>query len=121
MRTTLQIDDDVLEDARRMASAQGRTVAAVTSELARRALQPVSIRDEGVGIQAENLHRIFDPYFTTKELGSRRGMGLGLAICRAIVGLHGGRIWAERRPEGGAAFRFTLPLEEAPSVPPELA
>jgi hypothetical protein len=47
MRTTLQIDDDVLEDARRMASAQGRTVGAVISELARRALQPVSIRDEG--------------------------------------------------------------------------
>jgi two-component system sensor histidine kinase KdpD len=46
-------------------------------------------------------------------------VGLGLAICRAIVHLHGGRIWAERRPEGGSAFRFALPLEEAPVVPAE--
>jgi signal transduction histidine kinase len=48
-------------------------------------------------------------------------MGLGLAICRAIVRLHGGQTWAERVPGGGTAFRFTLPLEEAPSAPLELA
>jgi len=47
------------------------------------------------------------------------GVGLGLAICRAIVRLHGGRIWAETRAEGGAAFRFTLPVEPAPQVPRE--
>lgn len=47
MRTTLQIDDDVLADARRMAHAQGRTVGAVISELARRALRPIGIRDDG--------------------------------------------------------------------------
>jgi two-component system sensor histidine kinase KdpD len=41
-------------------------------------------------------------------------VGLGLTICRAIVDAHGGRIWAENRPSGGAAFRFTLPLDEAP-------
>ena len=45
--------------------------------------------------------------------------GLGLAICRAIVQLHGGQIWAERRLPAGAAFRFTLPLEEAPAMPAE--
>ncbi|HEX8009942.1 MAG TPA: ATP-binding protein, partial [Casimicrobiaceae bacterium] len=47
------------------------------------------------------------------------GIGLGLAICRAIVRLHGGRTWAEPVRAGGTAFRFTLPLEEAPSMPPE--
>jgi two-component system sensor histidine kinase KdpD len=41
------------------------------------------------------------------------GAGLGLAICRGIVSAHGGRIWAENLPTGGAAFRFTLPLEHA--------
>jgi two-component system sensor histidine kinase KdpD len=51
--------------------------------------------------------------------GAVGGVGLGLAICRAILKLHGGRIWADRRPRGGAAFRFTLPLETPPQVPPE--
>jgi two-component system sensor histidine kinase KdpD len=39
-------------------------------------------------------------------------VGLGLTICRGIISAHGGRIWVENRPGGGAAFRFTLPLEE---------
>ena len=51
--------------------------------------------------------------------GAVGGVGLGLAICRAIVRLHGGRIWAERLPGRGTAFRFTLPMEEAPPVPAE--
>jgi two-component system sensor kinase FixL len=44
-------------------------------------------------------------------------MGLGLAICRAIVRLHGGAIWAEPLPAAGTAFRFTLPLEPVPEMP----
>ena len=51
--------------------------------------------------------------------GAIGGVGLGLAICRAIVRLHGGEIWAERRIPAGAAFRFTLPLEESPAMPDE--
>ncbi len=43
-----------------------------------------------------------------------RGAGLGLAICRGFVKAHGGRIWAENRPGGGAAFRFTIPLTGKP-------
>jgi signal transduction histidine kinase len=46
-------------------------------------------------------------------------MGLGLAICRAIVRLHGGRAWAERVPAGGTVFRFTLPVEPVPVMPAE--
>ena len=53
--------------------------------------------------------------------GTSTGVGLGLPICRAIVRLHGGRVWAERVPAGGSAFRFTLPLEESPPVPMERA
>ena len=45
-----------------------------------------------------------------------RGAGLGLAICRGIVRAHGGRIWAENRPGGGVAIRFTLPVKEAPPI-----
>ncbi|WP_330873334.1 ATP-binding protein [Dissulfurimicrobium hydrothermale] len=42
---------------------------------------------------------------------------MGLTICRAIVNAHGGRIWAENRPGGGAVFKFTLPIEGKPSMP----
>ena len=48
------------------------------------------------------------------------GARFGLAICRAIVKLHGGRIWAERLPEVGTAFRFSLPLETPPAMPAEV-
>jgi len=51
--------------------------------------------------------------------GEGGGLGLGLSICRAIVQLHGGRIWAEQLPGGGSAFRFALPLEAVPASPSE--
>ena len=48
----------------------------------------------------------------------RGGVGLGLTICRGIVTAHGGRLWVENRPGGGASFRFTIPLQgTAPQVP----
>jgi signal transduction histidine kinase len=65
------------------------------------------IRDNGPGIPEENLERIFDGFFTTKE----EGIGLGLAICQSIMTAHGGGIVASNRPEGGACFRLWLPQE----------
>jgi PAS domain S-box-containing protein len=64
-----------------------------------------SIRDEGGGLPAE-VDRLFQPFYTTKS----HGLGMGLAICRTIVGLHQGRLWAEPHPERGAVFIFELPL-----------
>jgi PAS domain S-box-containing protein len=62
-----------------------------------------SFTDAGRGIPSGDLERIFQPFVTTKK----HGLGLGLAICRSIVEAHGGRLWAEHGPNGGAIFRFT--------------
>jgi PAS domain S-box-containing protein len=64
----------------------------------------VAVRDFGHGVPQEKLDHIFDAFFTTKS----NGMGMGLAISKTIVDAHGGRIWAENNPDGGATFRFTL-------------
>ena len=66
----------------------------------------VSVVDTGTGIPPDKLNKVFEAFFTTKG----HGTGLGLSIARTIIETFGGRIGAENRPEGGAAFRFTLPL-----------
>ncbi|MGQ0559936.1 MAG: PAS domain-containing sensor histidine kinase [Sphingosinicella sp.] len=68
----------------------------------------VSVADTGPGIAPEHFDHLFSQFMTTKS----EGLGLGLPISRTIVELHGGRLWAENRPEGGAVFRFTLPRAE---------
>jgi signal transduction histidine kinase len=69
----------------------------------------VSIIDAGNGILADKVTEIFKPFFTTKT----QGMGIGLSIARTIVEAHGGRIWAENAPDGGAVFHISLPLSTA--------
>src|SRR6267143_2738878 len=76
----------------------------------------VSVEDAGPGLPAGDPEQLFAKFHRGNTEGTVAGVVLGLAICRAIVRLHGGKIWAEQRPEGGAAFRFTLAVEEAPKV-----
>ncbi|APV51259.1 hypothetical protein BWI17_17165 [Betaproteobacteria bacterium GR16-43] len=68
----------------------------------------ISVRDRGHGVEPGKLDRIFDSFFTTKA----EGMGLGLSIARSLLQSHGGRIWVENNPDGGATFRFTLRVDQ---------
>ena len=80
----------------------------------------VTVCDSGPGIPEAELPRLFDPFVrAARRKGGPGGVGLGLAIARGLVEAHGGRITAENRASGGAAFRFTLPLE-LPSRAPAL-
>ncbi|MBM3173424.1 MAG: PAS domain S-box protein, partial [Chloroflexi bacterium] len=68
----------------------------------------ISFKDDGPGIARENLEKIFNPFFTTRQVGE--GTGLGLSICYGIVTEHGGKIWAESKAGKGATFIVELPI-----------
>ena len=82
----------------------------------------VSVRDHGPGVNAADAERIFEKFVRGVGAASAgRGSGLGLAICKAIVEVHGGRIWVDNAPDGGARFQFSLPWAGWPPQPvPEL-
>jgi signal transduction histidine kinase len=67
----------------------------------------LSVRDNGRGIAPENVERVFEPFFTTKPGGT----GLGLVICRKIVGAHNGKLWAVNNAAAGATFSLELPAQ----------
>ncbi len=67
------------------------------------------IKDNGVGFPPGSVERIFELFKTVHDRASFPGSGIGLAIVKRIIERHGGRIWAEPNPEGGAIFRFSLP------------
>ena len=74
----------------------------------------ISVKDEGVGIPEENQEKIFDKFYQVDMSDTRRarGLGLGLAISKAIIDAHGGSIWVDSKPEKGSTFYFTVPIEE---------
>jgi PAS domain S-box-containing protein len=92
--------DDVDDDARRLLEIRGtRQVHQGRIEVT------ISVRDYGAGIDAASMGRIFEAFYTTKP----QGMGMGLAISRSIIQMHGGRLWAERNDGFGATFLFSVP------------
>ena len=68
----------------------------------------VTVRDSGPGIDTERRQHVFDAFYTTKS----SGVGMGLSICRSIIGAHGGRLWVDENEPRGAVFQFTLPIAE---------
>jgi two-component system sensor histidine kinase KdpD len=75
------------------------------------------VSDNGPGLPPGSAELLFEKFTRGERESSIPGVGLGLAICRAIMAAHQGRIWAERAPQGGAAFYLSLPLGTPPSLP----
>ena len=67
----------------------------------------IAVQDSGPGLDATELQRAFEPFYTTKP----QGMGMGLAISRSIIEAHDGRLWATADAPRGAVFQFTLPIQ----------
>ena len=92
-----------------MVEAHGGGVLTIKTTMVESGVR-IEVGDDGPGIPPEHLPRIFNPFFTTKQPGD--GRGLGLSVAHSIVTEHGGRMWAENRPDGGALFTIDLPIGE---------
>jgi two-component system sensor histidine kinase KdpD len=78
----------------------------------------VTVADRGPGIPPGEEEKLFDKFYRVHREGTQSGVGLGLAICKAVIIAHGGVIGASNRQDGGAQFFFLLPVDE---VSPQLA
>jgi two-component system sensor histidine kinase KdpD len=102
-----QVLENLLDNASKYTPA-GSEIRISAQQLLRQV--EVSIEDDGPGLAAADPEILFEKFQRGAPEGAVGGIGLGLAICRTILALHKGRIWAENRAPHGAAFRFTLPL-----------
>jgi len=75
----------------------------------------ISVSNLGEGVPPEDLEKIFDKFYRVRRKEDIGGTGLGLSICKGFVEAHGGRIWAQNNPKGGAILTFTLPLNQGTS------
>jgi signal transduction histidine kinase len=106
-----QVLTNLLSNAARYSPGGGRVTVALD-------WQPgfalFAVEDEGPGVPEPERCKVFEKFYRTADAQrqTRKGLGLGLAICRDLVVAHGGRIWVEAAPGGGARFAFTLPLAD---------
>ena len=109
-----QVISNLLSNAVKYSPSGGDVVVTTALE---ESLVHVQVSDSGLGIAAEDLPRLFQRYVRVgKSENTIAGTGLGLVVCRLLVELHGGTIWAESKPNEGSTFHFTLPLA-GPSKP----
>lgn len=110
-RLIIQVIINIVDNAIKY-TPKGSSITISTSKAKGRVI--VEIADDGPGIPDEAKPRIFDMFYTanTKVADSRRGLGLGLALCKSILNVHGGEITVSDNKPTGTVFRFTLPAEE---------
>jgi two-component system sensor histidine kinase KdpD len=108
-----QVLENLLDNASKY-TPPGTEVVVRVAKLSRHV--EVSVEDNGPGLGMNEPAMLFEKFQRGQPEGAVGGIGVGLSICRTIIGLHGGKIWAENRSPRGAVFRFTLPL--ATEMPP---
>jgi two-component system sensor histidine kinase KdpD len=110
-----QVFINLIENA--LEYAPGQTPIEIAARADRQAVT-VEVADRGPGLPQGDEALVFEKFYRTRDQAPGAGAGLGLTISRGIIAAHGGRIWADNRPGGGAAFRFTLPLQGGPQAEP---
>lgn len=91
----------------------------ITAETSEHAIE-IAVADHGPGIPLGREDHLFEKFYQARHEAAQSGVGLGLAICRAIIEVHGGRIYAQNQPSGGAVFTFVLPVDQPqPVMEPE--
>jgi len=103
---------NLLGNAFKFTDSGGRVSVKVRADLPRRDRILIEVADSGVGIPAEELPHVFDMYYQGQSGTRAKGSGIGLAIAREIVGIHGGEIAVESREGRGTTFRITLPITQ---------
>jgi signal transduction histidine kinase len=112
-RRVVQVLTNLLSNAVKFTPARGTVTVSVKSARNEHAGTLVfRVKDTGCGIAAADLEKVFDLFAQCAPSEARQscGTGLGLALARAMVGLHGGRLWAESWKGAGASFYFTIPI-----------
>lgn len=109
----IQVVANVLDNARKY-SPDGTHIDLTLRRAAEPGFLELTVADRGIGIAADDRNHVFSRFFRGREARRREvgGTGLGLYIARAVVDLHGGRLWFEARPGGGTVFHLTLPTRD---------
>jgi two-component system sensor histidine kinase KdpD len=87
----------------------------ITADMTEAAVE-IKVADHGAGIPKGREDSLFEKFYQARHEAAQSGVGLGLAICRAIIEAHGGKIYAQNRLGGGAVFTFILPIDQSPPV-----
>ena len=112
---------NLVDNAIRHTPSNGHVRLEATHDHTLPTLLRISVTDTGKGVPPDQRERVFEKFaqIPKSPVRGHRGSGLGLTLCKLVVEAHGGKIWIESGPEGGAAFIFTLPIAEEGSLPHE--